>query len=149
MVISFKNILRNYACCCCIIMDKRNTLFKLINIKLFSSPPHQFLYNNSFGIYAHVSNLYKKLYWSRLFWSSFNRYASKDFGRPHPTCGFPDGIIRRVGVGSARGGEADLWPGHQRSIMSTPGIREHGRIWTAPDERRRHGDRGRQEMAAW
>lgn len=53
MVISFKNILRNYACCCCIIMDKRNTLFKLINFKLFSSHPTNF-YITIHLVYTHT-----------------------------------------------------------------------------------------------
>lgn len=53
MVISFKNILRNYACCCCIIMDKRNTLFKLINFKLFSSHPTN-IYITIHLVYTHT-----------------------------------------------------------------------------------------------
>lgn len=53
MVISFKNILRNYARCCCIIMNKRNTLFKLINFKLFSSHPTN-IYITIHLVYTHT-----------------------------------------------------------------------------------------------
>lgn len=150
MVINFKNILSMYVCCCCMIMNKKTRFSNLIILDCLIFFSFFYFYITIRLVDTHTYLSFIRNYIDqRFFCSSFNRYASKDFGRPHPTCGFSDGIIRRVGVGSACGWEADLWSGHQRSIMSTPWIREHGRVWTASDEWRRHGDRGRQEMAAW